>query len=522
MRQACFILLPLLALRPSFSGELADQLCSSDPSARETAVKLLAAQGGAALPELVDALGRTSPGGRLAAVHLLSRIEGPEARDVLAQALSQESAVAFSAAVALAMQGDARGEGRLRDALAASQPLIRVEAGQALAALGSAAAVPDLIRGLEDEDERVRAACFRALLDLTLQDFDYNPENPAHALPREGDERQALEEVASWKAEQLDLLKEGKYKYQNAEGREILVDAKNRAEGDARIKREAAARWNEVRRRGEAQRLEVRAASVAQWRAWWEEHREEGPSDWLKGGLLHDKPSIRSRAAAKVEQGELEDFIPALVEALSKEGDVGAAEGEARALASFHDKGAIEPLVAYLDRMKERRDVVAVIDVVLGDLTGIRGVPPSGRGWGAWWRRVSEFYERGAVKTCGGMEYAVHLRQASEAGCTLEVRRWLPERSRGGSSGGGDEDKGSWLAKTFELKAGEAVGEKDVETLDRFKMPVKVDLTPGLTLERIERDVRIVRRRPLKREGILRAVLKETDGSLLTLELPVS
>jgi len=334
MRQACFILLPLLALRPSFSGELADQLCSSDPSARETAVKLLAAQGGAALPELVDALGRTSPGGRLAAVHLLSRIEGPEARDVLAQALSQESAVAFSAAVALAMQGDARGEGRLRDALAASQPLIRVEAGQALAALGSAAAVPDLIRGLEDEDERVRAACFRALLDLTLQDFDYNPENPAHALPREGDERQALEEVASWKAEQLDLLKEGKYKYQNAEGREILVDAKNRAEGDARIKREAAARWNEVRRRGEAQRLEVRAASVAQWRAWWEEHREEGPSDWLKGGLLHDKPSIRSRAAAKVEQGELEDFIPALVEALSKEGDVGAAEGEARALAS--------------------------------------------------------------------------------------------------------------------------------------------------------------------------------------------
>ena len=535
--RTAFLLPVLLLAFPAGAGELADQLASTEKPLRAAAAKTLSDQGAAALSELTAALSKPVPTdndlarlviiGKLEAVHLLSRIEGPQAAEVLVGVLSHDAGIALAAAGALASQGDVRGEARLRDGLASAQPLERAEAAGALASIVSASAVPDLIRALEDEDRRVRAAASQALCDITLQDFDYDPEDPAQALPGSA-EREEQKAILQWKADQYDLFKEGKLTYTDAQGKEHKLDPKrNKVEGENRIKKATVAKWNELRARYEALRLKARADAVAQWGAWWEAHRSETPGDWLNAGLGHPKPVVRRRAADRIKEGELRGSIPALVEALGRESDAGTAEVEARALASFRDKGVIEPLIAFLERMKDRKDVVAAIDLVLVDLTRVHGVSPSGRGWRAWWKRVDAFFEPDSVQMCGGLEYAVQLKEASEDGCTLEVRRWMPEKSSGKSPEEGEGEKGSWLAKTFRVKKGEAVGEKDVETTDRFQMKIQIDLTPGLLLEGMERDVRVVRRRPLKRQGVLRAVLKQTqtaeggkDRPPLTLEIP--
>ena len=469
---------------------------------------LLAASAAAAdsVSDLKAALEAKGPGGKMAAVRALSALPGAEAADALASVLAQEGPVALRAACALSARGDARGEAVLQKALASSQPLDRAEAARALGSISSAPSVPDLVRALEDETEAVRSAAIESLREITLQEFDFEPGDPAHILPRGDAERQELEVIRQWRIEQMEKLKEGKY--QVSATTEITVLPRDRDRYMKVIQEAAVAKWDAFRKGYEAKRREARVSSVAQWREWWEAHKSETPGDWLKAGLGHAKADIRRRAAAKIEDAELKEYAPALTEALSRDDDVGAAAGEARALASFRDKAAIPALIAYLERRKGSPEAVSTGDRVLVDLTGVEGVPPSGERWKAWWTRVEPFFEPGAVKMSGDdQEYAVKLVEASSSSCAFEVRRWIPGTK-------------SWLMGRFEAKAGEAVGKEQVEAMDQYNKPVKIDLTPGLTLESAERGTRVARRKPLLTEGVWRAALKPASGPSLKFEIP--
>ncbi len=519
----------LLALPfvPASGGELADRLCGADPAQRDAAVQALSGMGAEALPELREALAKPSPGGKLAAVRLLARLDVEEATAALASALALEPGIAFPAACALAEQGDARGEAVLREGLAASQPLHRIQAARALGGLRTAAAVPELIEVLRDENAEVRAAAIEALRDTTFQEFDYAWVDPLYALPADEAGRQELESISRWRSEQFDLLKEGKYV---AEDGKETSNIKQKESWEAKIKQRATEKWHAFRQGYEAGQRAAREASLAQWRAWWEAHRAESPADWLKVGLGHAKPEIRSRAAAQIAQAELKEFLPALVEALRKETAVGAVAAEARAVASFRDKAMVDPLIAFLERTDLPAEALTAVDRALVDLTGIEGIPPSGKAWRAWWMQVRAFFELRRVGMAGsGGEYAVKLLKAAEGGCEVEIRRWIPDESAGSAAG-----KGDWLSKTFQVKAGQELGQAKVDTKDRHQLPVQVDMTPGLVLERVERAVREIRRRPLRREAIFRAVFRpsgpgwakltpaEQQRRLLVLEMPVS
>lgn len=504
----------LLQIPDSLAGELADRAVGVDLAAREAALKELEGMGAGAVPELQEALGRRGAGGKLAVLRLLARTEGGAATEALVQALSLERPVAFSAACVLAEQGDARAVPALREALGYAQPLERVQAARALGQLRSGEAVGDLIALLADEHEQVRSAAITALGDVTLQDFDYDPRSPAYALPLAAEEQAELDAITQWRGEQFEKLKEGRYTH--LDGRELAnIPPSSRADYEAQITRRSADKWNAFRAKFEGGRREAGASSVTLWRAWWETHRGESPADWLRAGLSHEKPAVRCLAADQISRGELKDFLPDLEGVLKGETDVGAVRAQARALASFRDKAAVEALVVLLERLDKEvakakavrsvpaenaaNEIVAVVDRALIDLTGIEGVAPSGAGWREWWTRAQPFFECHRVLMMGlRMEYAVKAVRASSGSCTLEVLRWIPSESR-------------WIRAPFEVMAGQPVGQAAVEVMDKHNLPVQIDLLPGLVLEAVERKVVEIRKRPLKRETLWRITLGVVD-----------
>ncbi len=528
------LLLPLAFPLAAGAGPLADQMAGDDVAQREEALKALLAQGPGALGELREILAHRSPAGKMAAIRIIAGLDGAEATEALAQALSQESPVAFAAAAALAYQGDARGESFLRDALASPEVLVRVQAANALSALGSAGAIPELLRALQDESEPVCVAAHEALCDITLQDFDYRPEAVSRDLPLDETDSQESAAIQQWRIEQFELLKSGNYTYKDATGKEHKVDKRQPREGENRIRREAADRWAVLRTRCEEKQAKARQDALSAWRGWWDAHKAEGASDWLRAGMRHPKASVRRRAAVRVATGEMRDFVPSLIEALGVETDFAVAEAQARALASFKDRSVVEPLIACMERMQPgaaeddrardaKNSLVSGVDLALMDLTAVRGIPPSGAGWRGWWNRVSGFYEIRALQMYAGQEYALVLKGGSEEGVSVEVRRWMPRRNA--PSGSTD---GEWLIQAFEVKPGDVLGRREVDAKDAHGRPYKVDLMPGLTLESLSRGTREISRRPLKREPVIKAVLKgevadpaHPEDAVLTLEVPV-
>jgi hypothetical protein len=128
-----------------------------------------------ALPYLLDLLSDDEPEKRGWATHLLYEMPYLEALPALVARLQDEDAVTrASAGHAMAAMTRAYGQAVV-DALtrfgAGASPEQRAEALDAMGESGEPATVPELIRGLDDEDERVSAVAHRALVHVTRQDF---------------------------------------------------------------------------------------------------------------------------------------------------------------------------------------------------------------------------------------------------------------------------------------------------------------------------------------------------------------
>jgi HEAT repeat protein len=153
---------------PSAVGGLVDGLRDEEETVRTAALHSLTALAGPdALAHLMALYDESEPVSvRAAAIEGLGQMPDAEAGKVLLSALRDSSEeVRKSAVIALGRRKDQRATEALIQVLAAKSnpPWLRGESARALEQLGAAAALPELLRGTEDEDAFVRKCCARAL-----------------------------------------------------------------------------------------------------------------------------------------------------------------------------------------------------------------------------------------------------------------------------------------------------------------------------------------------------------------------
>ena len=142
------------------------ELLSADDARAEQAAQKLIALGSAALEPLSEILQSDDADDRWWATRVLGESTAPDAIDLLLGQLSDPDEGVRAAAIhGLGLRGDAQSAEALARQLSDASGYLARQAGEALTKLGDHA-VPVLIAGLQDENQRVRVVSARALAHM--------------------------------------------------------------------------------------------------------------------------------------------------------------------------------------------------------------------------------------------------------------------------------------------------------------------------------------------------------------------
>ena len=142
------------------------ELLSADDARAEQAAQKLVALGAAALEPLLEILKSEDADERWWATRVLGETTAPDVTDLLLGQLSDPDEGVRAAAIhGLGLRGDAGSAEAIARQLSDASGYLARQAGEALTKLGDHA-VPALIAGLQDENQRVRVESARALAHM--------------------------------------------------------------------------------------------------------------------------------------------------------------------------------------------------------------------------------------------------------------------------------------------------------------------------------------------------------------------